>query len=97
MLTTLAIAALLGGYVFGMRFKVYVLIPAILLNLLNLLVVVTIGLALESAIPAILAAAILTVTGLQVGYFAATAITFMLPRGVSSHEGLQKLRWGREH
>ena len=94
MLTTLAIAALLGGYVFGIRFKVYILIPAILLSLLS---VVIVGLAFDSGVSAILAAAILTVTGLQVGYFAATTITFMLPRGAPANDGLKKLRWHKEH
>lgn len=94
MLTTLAIAALVGGYVLGMRFKVYVLIPAILLGLL---IVAVTGLALDSTISAILAGAILTVTGLQVGYCVASAVAFLLPRKASTHHGLKKLSWRKEH
>ncbi len=94
MVTTLAIAAVLSGYLLGIWFKVYILIPVIPLGVA---VAVTVGFALDSSASAILLAAILTVTGLQLGYAAATAIAFMLPRGASSYDGLKKLRWRKGH
>ena len=60
MVTTLAIAAVLSGYLLGIWFKVYILIPVIPLGVA---VAVTVGFALDSSASAILLAAILTVTG----------------------------------
>jgi hypothetical protein len=93
MITTVAIAAVLAGYLLGMRFTVFVLFPAIPLAVT---IVVAVGFALDSSAAAILLAAILAVIGLQIGYVAATAIAFLRPRGASSH-GLKKLRWYRGH
>lgn len=92
MLMTLMIASVVG-YAFGMRFKVYVLIPAILVSLV---VVAILGLVLESTISAIIIDAALATTGLQVGYSVAIAVAVMRPRGASAHDGLKKLRCREE-
>jgi len=91
MMTTLAIAAMLGGYMFGMRFKIYILLPAMFFSVVAIFFV---GKTLDSGIFPIMAASILAVTGLQVGYFAARTVSFIVPR-TPSVQDLEKLRWNK--
>lgn len=93
MMTTLAIAAMLGGYLFGMRFKIYILIPAMFFSVVAIFCV---GISLDSGTVPMMAAAILAVTGLQVGYFAARTVSFIIPR-TPSVQDLEKLRWNKSH
>jgi len=93
MMTTLAIAAMLGGYMFGMRFKIFILIPAIFFSVAAIFCV---GMALDSGILPMVAASILAATGLQVGYFAARTVSFVVPR-TPPVQDLEKLRWNKSH
>jgi hypothetical protein len=92
MMTTLAIAALLGGYLCGMRFKVFVLIPVIMLSIIAITVI---GIALNSSVSSIVLAAVLATIALQAGYLASAALYFIMPRGASAKYDLKKLRWDR--
>lgn len=77
MIMSLAIVAALIGVVLGLRFKVFVLAPAIVSASAVILVN---GLVLGSSYWSILLAALLTVTALQAGYFAGSAIRFLAKR-----------------
>jgi hypothetical protein len=92
MMTTLAIAALLGGYLCGMRFKVFVLITVIVLSIVAITVV---GIALDSSFSSILLAAVLAMIALQAGYLASAALYFFMPRSASAKYDSRKLRWDR--
>lgn len=73
--TMLAIAAI--GAILGLRFKVFVLVPAIVLSSVASC---TIGIAHGNSLWSILLVVFFVATALQIGYFAGTAILFGVAR-----------------
>lgn len=70
-MTILAMVAILVGAVLGLRFKVLILLPAIAVALTAILAA---GLASADGLPRMALAAVLTISGLEVGYlFGVTA------------------------
>jgi hypothetical protein len=74
-MTTIAILGGLLGAVFGLRFKVLILVPAILLGMI---VVTATGLTRGDGTLAILLAAALVATALQLGYLGGIFTRFVM-------------------
>jgi hypothetical protein len=74
---TLAMMALLIGALLGLRFKVFILVPAVAISSVTILGV---GVARSDSIWLTLLAAALTVTALQVGYLSGASSIFQLRR-----------------
>ena len=72
-MSALVLLAFLTGAALGMRFKVFILFPAIGLALIAILAA---GIARSDSISAILIAAVLASTGLQIGYLCGIATRY---------------------
>jgi len=77
MTTTLVTAAILIGAIFGMRFRVFVLVPIILISST---VIFGTGIAQGTNPWATLLAALLVITALQIGYLTGATVYFVVAR-----------------
>jgi hypothetical protein len=75
MMTMLAMTAMLIGAMLGLRFKVLILVPAIVIGSAATL---GIGMAHSNSLWSILLAMALAITALQMGYFGGTIIRFII-------------------
>ena len=70
-------ASLLGGFVLGLRFRVLVLVPVILVCIV---VISGIGIALRAGLWPIIIAIVVNAFGIQVGYLVGICTAFALKR-----------------
>ena len=77
MMTMLVMTAVLIGAMLGLRFKVFILVPAISISSVAIF---GIGIAHGSGIWSVLLAAFLAITALQIGYLAGATVHFGITR-----------------
>ena len=82
-MSILILLVFLSGAVLGMKFRVFILAPAVGLSILA---VCAVGHARGDAVPTLLVAATLALIAIQIGYLAGILIPYTLVRGGSSRK-----------